>query len=128
MDSSIKDVTAKRIRENAPYRKSMSMTELDLQRAAELERIYTKQYPSEAPFSFSKTVCKALEVAYQQALLPGSQVSGSAQLSGGVSARTSGKSFKTPGQSGQSGQSGQVNLSQYEKDKLKRMELKKSKK
>lgn len=139
MDSCNKDISAKRIRENAPYRKSMSMTEIDLQRAAELERIYSRMYSSEAPFSFSKTVCKALEVAYQHALLPSFQGSGSVQQSAGRTAETLGKSvnipeqpFKTSGQSfktlDRAGMAGQVNLSQYEKDKLKRQELKKSKK
>src|SRR5512139_2708400 len=60
----------KRIRDKAPYRKSMSLTEEDLMRASELERLFTKRYPYEAPFNFSKTISKALEIAIGEMLKP----------------------------------------------------------
>lgn len=53
----------KRIRDSAPFRKSMSMSSDDVSRADELERIFTAMYPTECPFSFSKTISKALEIA-----------------------------------------------------------------
>jgi len=53
----------KRIRESAPHRKSMSMSDEDLKRANELEELFSKLYPDERPFSFSKTISKALELA-----------------------------------------------------------------
>ena len=65
-----REINRKRIRESAPYRKSIALTELDLQRAEELERIYEVRYPREGPFNFSKTISMAIELAYQQALLP----------------------------------------------------------
>lgn len=55
--------TAKRIRESAPFRKSMSMSSADIYRADELEKLFTQMYPNECPFSFSKTISKALEIA-----------------------------------------------------------------
>ena len=64
------EINKKRIRESAPYRKSIALTELDLQRAEELERIYEVRYPREGPFNFSKTISKAIEVSFQHALLP----------------------------------------------------------
>lgn len=67
-------ITQKRIRDKAPYRKSMSMTENDLMRASELERIFTSRFPSEAPFNFSKTISKALELAILQMLQPEGQL------------------------------------------------------
>lgn len=63
-------VNPKRIREKAPYRKSMSLTEEDLMRASELERIFNSRFNSEAPFNFSKTISKALELAILQMLQP----------------------------------------------------------
>lgn len=57
-------INPKRIRESAPYRKSMSMNTEDMLKAQELERLFTSLYPSEAPFTFSKTISKALELAY----------------------------------------------------------------
>lgn len=54
---------SKRIRDSAPFRKSMSMSSDDVFRADELERIFTSLYPDECPFSFSKTISKALEIA-----------------------------------------------------------------
>lgn len=54
----------------------MSMTEDDLRRASELERVFTSRYPSEAPFNFSKTISKALELAILQMLQPASQLPG----------------------------------------------------
>jgi hypothetical protein len=61
-------INPRRIREKAPYRKSMSLTEEDLTRASELERLFTNRYSSEAPFNFSKTISKALEVAIGEML------------------------------------------------------------
>lgn len=52
------------------------MTEEDIMRASELERLFTNRYFSEAPFNFSKTVSKALEIAIGQMLQPVSQASG----------------------------------------------------
>lgn len=43
----------------------MSMNHEDIDRAAELERMFTSLYPEEVPFSFSKTISKALEIAYE---------------------------------------------------------------
>lgn len=54
----------RRIRESAPIRKSMSMSKDDALRADELEHIFTLKFPAESPFSFSKTMSKALEIAY----------------------------------------------------------------
>jgi hypothetical protein len=59
----------KRIRDNAPYRKSLSLTEEDMQRISYLEKEFTKRFPSENPFSFSKTVSKAVEFAFLQVLM-----------------------------------------------------------
>lgn len=53
----------KRIRESAPHRKSMSMSDEDLKRASELEELFSTLYPEERPFTFSKTISKALEIA-----------------------------------------------------------------
>jgi len=63
-------INPKRIRDKAPYRKSMSLTEEDLMRASELERIFNSKFTSESPFNFSKTVSKALELAILQMLHP----------------------------------------------------------
>lgn len=64
-------ITRKRIRDKAPYRKSLSMTENDIMRAAELERLFSTKFSSEGPFNFSKTISKALELAILQTLQPG---------------------------------------------------------
>jgi len=64
-------INPKRIRDKAPYRKSMSLTEDDLVRASELERIFNSKFTLESPFNFSKTVSKALELAILQMLQPG---------------------------------------------------------
>lgn len=53
----------KRIRESAPHRKSMSMSDEDLNRAMELEELFSNLYPEERPFTFSKTISRALEIA-----------------------------------------------------------------
>lgn len=58
-----KIIPNKRIRENAPHRKSMSMSDEDLNRATELEELFSNLYPEERPFTFSKTISKALEIA-----------------------------------------------------------------
>ena len=63
-------IDQKRIRDSAPYRKSIALTEIDLKRAVELEREYNTQYPTESPFNFSKTMSKAIEIAYLQILKP----------------------------------------------------------
>lgn len=41
----------------------MSMSNEDIERAEELEKLLTTMFPDECPFSFSKTVCKALELS-----------------------------------------------------------------
>lgn len=69
-------INPKRIRDKAPYRKSMSLTEDDLMRASELERLFTTRYSSEAPFNFSKTISKALELTMGQMLQPVNQSPG----------------------------------------------------
>jgi hypothetical protein len=66
-------INQKRIRDKAPYRKSMSLTEEDMMRASELERIFNTRFTSEAPFNFSKTISKALEIAIGQVLQPAGQ-------------------------------------------------------
>jgi len=60
----------KRIRESAPFRKSMSMSEGDIEKASELERMFGDLYPEEKPFTFSKTISKALEIAYDSLQKP----------------------------------------------------------
>lgn len=67
------EINKKRIRDTAPYRKSISMTELDMKRAQELEIAYNIKYSSEAPFNFSKTISKALEIACLTLLTPAVQ-------------------------------------------------------
>lgn len=68
----------KRIRASAPYRKSITLTDMDLERATKLEKIFDTVYRSEAPFNFSKTISKALEIAFFLQLTP-MQQSGSEQ-------------------------------------------------
>jgi len=63
-------INPRRIRDSAPFRKSISLTELDLLRAAELERTFNTQYPPDAPFNFSKTISKAIEIAFIQIISP----------------------------------------------------------
>lgn len=63
-------INPRRIRDSAPFRKSISLTELDLLRAAELERTFNTQYPPDAPFNFSKTISKAIEIAFIQIITP----------------------------------------------------------
>jgi len=63
-------IDQKRIRDNTIYLESISYTEEDLQRIAYLEKIYTERFPMDAPFGFSKTVLKAVEIAYANALNP----------------------------------------------------------
>lgn len=50
--------------------KSISCTDEDLKRIICLNEIYTARYPSEAPFSFSKTISKAVEIAFANAYNP----------------------------------------------------------
>src|SRR5665647_3222777 len=63
-------INPRRIRDSAPFRKSISLTELDLMRAAELERTFNTQYPPDAPFNFSKTISKTIEIAFIQIITP----------------------------------------------------------
>lgn len=63
-------INNKRIRDSAPYRKSISLTEIDLQKASELEHFFNSRYPHESPFNFSQTISKAIELAYLQMLEP----------------------------------------------------------
>ncbi len=65
-----KIIQNKRIRENAPHRKSMSMSDEDLNRATELEELFSNLYPEERPFTFSKTISKALEIASNSLIKP----------------------------------------------------------
>ncbi len=60
----------KRIRDDAPPCKSISLTEEDLLRIAYLEKIYTERYPMNAPFSLSNTISKAIEIAFANASNP----------------------------------------------------------
>lgn len=60
----------KRIRDSAPHRKSMSMSDEDLSRATELEELFSNLYPEERPFTFSKTISKALEIASNTLIKP----------------------------------------------------------
>lgn len=58
----------------------MSLTEEDMMRASELERIFNTRFTSEAPFNFSKTISKALEIAIGNVLSPaGQSTSGAVQ-------------------------------------------------
>lgn len=68
------NLNQKRIRDNAPYRKSISLTEEDIQRISYLEKEFTKRFSSESPFSFSKTVSKAVEFAFLQVLIYKQQI------------------------------------------------------
>ncbi|MCC4766695.1 hypothetical protein FXW07_08745 [Methanosarcina sp. DH1] len=65
-----KAINNKRIRESAPYRKSISLTEADIEKASELEKTFNSRYPQESPFNFSQTISKAIELAYLQILEP----------------------------------------------------------
>src|SRR5674476_315932 len=55
-------INPRRIRDSAPYRKSITL--------AELERTFNTQYPPDAPFNFSKTISKAIEIAFIQIITP----------------------------------------------------------
>lgn len=68
MDNS--HISQKRIRESAPFRKSMSLSIEDMGRAAELEKAFTAMFPNECPFTFSKTISTAMEIALQQISVP----------------------------------------------------------
>jgi len=76
-----KPINNKRIRDNAPYRKSMSLTEIDLTKATELEQIFNSRYPQESPFNFSQTISKAIELAYLQMMEPVDKQPGQVQQS-----------------------------------------------
>ena len=73
------NLNQKRIRDNAPYRKSLSLTEEDMQRISYLEKEFTKRFPSEVPFSFSKTISKSVEFAFLQVLMSMKQFESSQQ-------------------------------------------------
>lgn len=60
----------KRIRDSAPHRRSMSLTDEDIQRLSYLEKLFSERFPQEVPFSFSKTVSKAVELSYRIVLDP----------------------------------------------------------
>lgn len=84
-------VQNRRIREIAPHRKSMSMSDEDLKRASDLETMFNILYPDERPFTFSKTMSKALEIAFKS--FENKEPVG-ASLSGGISARSPEPSVK----------------------------------
>lgn len=48
----------------------MSMNQEDIDREIELEKLLSSLYPEDTPFSFSKTICKALEIAYESLTTP----------------------------------------------------------
>ncbi|HEY5124387.1 MAG TPA: hypothetical protein VIK14_11695 [Ignavibacteria bacterium] len=73
------NLNQKRIRDHAPYRKSLSLTEEDMQRISYLEKEFTKRFPSEIPFSFSKTISKSVEFAFLQVLMSMKQFESSQQ-------------------------------------------------
>ena len=60
----------KRIRDHAPHRRSISLTDEDIQRLSYLEKTFASMYPLDVPFSFSKTVSKAIELAFLQIIAP----------------------------------------------------------
>ena len=60
----------KRIRDHAPNRRSISLTDEDIQRLSYMEKTFASMYPLEVPFSFSKTVSKAIELAFLQVITP----------------------------------------------------------
>lgn len=60
----------KRIREKAPHRRSVSLTDEDIEKLSFLEWIFTRIYTEEAPFSFSKTVSKAIDLVNLMVLDP----------------------------------------------------------
>jgi hypothetical protein len=55
--------TRRRIREKAPNRRSVSLTDIDIDRLSSFEKNFTTIYTEDVPFSFSKTVSKAIELA-----------------------------------------------------------------
>lgn len=60
----------KKIRDDTFYIQQVSFTKEDLQRIAYLEMIYTENYPTKAPFDFSKTISKAIEIAFANSSNP----------------------------------------------------------
>ena len=60
----------RRIREKVPYRRSVSLTDEDIERLSYLEKAFTTIYTDEVPFSFSKTVSKAIDLANLMVLDP----------------------------------------------------------
>lgn len=60
--------TFRKIRKRAPNRRSVSLTDEDIQKFSYLEKTFTKIYPEEIPFSFSKTVSKAVDLAIRMVL------------------------------------------------------------
>lgn len=60
--------TSRRIRKEAPHRRSLSLTDEDIQKISDIEKIFTTTYTWEIPFSFSKTVSKAGDIATMMAL------------------------------------------------------------
>lgn len=59
----------------------MSLTEIDLEKASELEHFFNSRYPQESPFNFSQTISKAIELAYLQMLEPVNTQPGQVQQS-----------------------------------------------
>lgn len=62
--------TLRRIREKAPHRRSVSLTDEDIEKLSLLQWAFTKIYTEEAPFSLSKTVSKAIDLANLMVLDP----------------------------------------------------------
>lgn len=60
----------RRIREKAPHRRSVSLTDVDIDRLSIFEKNFTIIYTKDVPFSFSKTVSKAIELALLMVLDP----------------------------------------------------------
>lgn len=63
MISQTPNLTRRRIREKAPNRRSMSLTDEDIERLSYLEKAFTIIYIEEVPFSFSRTISKAIDLA-----------------------------------------------------------------
>ena len=60
----------KKNRDDTFYIEQVSFTGEDLQRIAYLEMFYKEYYPMEAPFNFSKTISKAIEIAFANSSNP----------------------------------------------------------
>jgi hypothetical protein len=69
-------------RKEAPYRKIISMTELDIHNAKVVELMFNELYEDEAPFNFSTAVSKALQLALTNSLIYQHQIEGQKQKNG----------------------------------------------